>query len=142
MTMKQFTTAARRGETQVPNPIDITFEWEVREGEFIEMTAHPPTTGQLALFFAHQNERGTGPIRAMLSLIAQLVSDEDFAIIEDQLAEGLDVQIVVELIQYLTGEWSARPTTSSNGSTRSPRTIGRTSTLTPQRKASTRSTSR
>ena len=65
MTMKQFGTASRRGTGAVNNPVDVHFEFEVREGEFAEMVAHAPTTGQLALFFAKQYEGGTAGVRAM-----------------------------------------------------------------------------
>lgn len=128
MTIKQFTTAARRGTVAVANPIDITFEFEIREGEFVEMTAHPPTTGQLALFFSHQTDGGTGFIRAMFDLLSCILPDDDYKIIEDQLYEGLDVEVLIDMIRYLTEEWSARPTPSSNGSSPSRPSTGRQST--------------
>ena len=139
--MKQFHTAARRGQGAVNNPIDIVFEWEVREGEFVEMTAKAPTTGQLALFFAHQTDAGTGGVRALFDFLASVLSDREYKIIEDQLYDGLDVAVVIEVVQYLTEQWSARPTKSPANSSGSRRTGGRRSTAKPLTGASTTSNS-
>ena len=137
--MKQFTTAARRGAAAVANPVDVTFEFEVREGEFVEMTAAPPTSGQLALFTAHQFDKGSGSVRAMFDLLAAILSDEDYAVIEQQLHEGLDVMVLVEVVQWLIGEWTARPTTPPSASTGSRRTTGTRSTVKQRPRASTSS---
>jgi hypothetical protein len=128
MTIKQFHTAARRGEGAVNNPVDIPFEWEVREGEFVEMIAKAPTTGQLALFFTHQTDAGTGGIRALFDFLSSVLSDAHYKIIEDQLHDGLDVAVVIEVVQYLTQEWSARPTKKPPSSSGSRRNGGRSST--------------
>jgi hypothetical protein len=141
MTMKQFHTAARRGEGAVNNPVDIIFEWEVRDGEFVEMTAHAPTTGQLALFFAHQTDIGTGGIRALFDLLASVLGDADYKIIENQLYDGLDVAVVIEVVQYLTEQWSARPTKKPASSPGSRRNGGKRSTVKPLTAVSTTSNS-
>ncbi|HEY6416445.1 MAG TPA: hypothetical protein VIX41_09415, partial [Acidimicrobiales bacterium] len=96
--MKQFTTAARRGVGAVPVSVDVIFEWEVTKGEFVEMTAHPPTSGQLALFMADQNS-AVGAVRAMFDLLAAVLDDRAYKVIEGQLREGLDVAVVTELIE-------------------------------------------
>lgn len=129
MTLKQFHTAARRGAAAVNNPVDITFEYEVREGEFIEMTAHPPTTGQLALFMADQGKSGAAGVRALFEFLATVLSDENYDVIEEQLREGLDVSVVIEMVRYLTEEWSARPTPPSSASSSSRNNTGRRSTV-------------
>jgi hypothetical protein len=126
--MKQFTTAARRGQGAVTNAVDVTFEFEIREGEFVEMTARPPTTGQLALFFAHQYDTGTGGIRAMFDLLSSVLDTRDYRIIEQQLHDGLDVAVTVEIVQYLVEQWSARPTKRPATSSGSPRSTGKRST--------------
>jgi len=126
--MKQFQTASRRGQGAVANAVPITFEFEVREGEFVEMTAQPPTTGQLALFFAHQYDLGTGSVRAMFDFIAAVLDNRDYKIIESQLHDGLDVAVIVEIVQYLTEQWSARPTKVRPASSGSPRSTGKRST--------------
>ena len=135
--MRQFTTAARKGTSTVANPVDIEFEYEVSEGEFVTMTAHPPTTGQLALFAAHQNDGGIGSIRSLFELLECSLEPQHFKVIEGQLRTGMDLGVVTELVQYLTGEWSARPTTSPNGSLPSPSTTGRRSTVKQRAGAST-----
>ena len=141
MTMKQFHTAARRGVGAVNNPVDITFEWEVREGEFVEMTAHAPTTGQLALFFAHQTDAGTGGIRALFDFLASVLDARDYKIIEGQLYDGLDVAVVIEAVQYLTEQWSARPTKKPAASSGRQRSGGGRSTAKPLTAVSTTSNS-
>jgi hypothetical protein len=126
--MKQFQTASRRGVGAVNNAVPITFEFEVREGEFLEMTAQPPTTGQLALFFAHQYDGGTGGVRALFDFVAAVLSDADYKMIEDKLQDGLDVAVIIEIVQYLTTEWAARPTKSAPASSASRRSTGARST--------------
>jgi hypothetical protein len=127
--MKQFLTAAKRGAAAVSNPVDLTFEWEVTEGEFVEMTAHPPTTGQLALFMADQGKAGAAGVRALFEFLSTVLPDEHYDIIEGQLREGLDVAVVIEVIRYLTEEWSARPTKPSSVSSSSRNNTGRRSTV-------------
>lgn len=140
--MKQFGTAARRGAGAVNNPVDIHFEFEVREGEFVEMVARPPTTGQLALFFAHQYDKGTGGVRSLFDFLSAVLSDAHYAVIEDQLHDGLDVAVVIEVVQYLVEEWSSRPTKSPRASSASPATTGKRSTAKRLTAVSTSSNSR
>jgi len=128
MTMKQFGTAARRGTGAVNNPVDVHFEFEVREGEFAEMVAHAPTTGQLALFFAKQYEGGTAGVRAMFDFLAAVLDDHAYKQIENQLHEGLDVAVLIEVVQYLIEEWSARPTKRPPTSSGSRQATGKRST--------------
>lgn len=139
--MKQFTTAARRGASGMPNAVDVQFEWEVREGEFVTMTAHPPTSGQLALFLADQASGGRTSIRALFDFIASILGQADYDIIENQLRDGLDVQVAVELVEYLSAEWGARPTKPASDSSSSPPTTGKKSTGKHRAGASTTSTS-
>src|SRR5262245_48553561 len=126
--MRQFQTAAKRGAAGVSNAVDITFEYEVREGEFVEMTAHPPTTGQLALFMSG-NGKGMANVRALFEFLATVLVDDDYAIIEGQLRDGLDLQVIIDLVQFLSSEWSARPTAPPSVSSRSRRSTGRQSTV-------------
>lgn len=128
--MRQFGTAARRGVAAVNNPVDIVFQWERSENVWVDMTAHPPTTGQIALFLGHQGTGAAG-VRAMFELLASVLSDTDYLIIENQLRDGLDVQVIVELVQYLTEEWSGRPTSPLSVSPTSPSSTGSPSTERP-----------
>jgi hypothetical protein len=127
--MKQFGTAARRGMAAVNNAVDVTFQWERTEGMYVDMTAHPPTSGQIALFLRDQGSGSQG-VRSMFELLASVLDDKDYDLIEDQLRDGLDVGVIVELVQYLTEEWSARPTSSPSDSPTSPTSTGSQSTVT------------
>lgn len=126
--MKQFLTAARRGESTLPNPVDIPFEYEMREGEMVEITAHPPTSGQMALFLLSQSDGGVGLMRALFDFLAAVLDDKDYAVIEESLHQGVDVMVPIELVRYLIEEWSARPTPLPPASPPSPRNTGRRST--------------
>lgn len=136
--MKQFKTAARRGTSGVNNSTPITFEYEVNPGEFVEMVADPPTSGQLALFLADQTGGGD-TVRALFSFLETVLRGDSYAIIEQQLREGLDVDVVVDMITYLTEEWSGRPTRRSSASSGSPSRNGPKSTVKRPRAASTTS---
>src|SRR5262245_36108227 len=127
--MRQFGTAARRGAAATNNPNDVIFQWEKADGTWVEMTAKAPTSGQIALFLNHQT-RGSAGVRAMFELLTAVLPDTDYDVIEDQLREGLDVAVIVELVQYLTEEWSARPTSKPSDSSPSPTTTGLPSTVT------------
>src|SRR5262245_46644544 len=118
--MRQFGTAARRGAAAVNNPVDVTFQWEKSTDVWVEMVAHPPTTGQIALFLRDQGVGAAG-VRSMFELLAAVLSDSDYDVIENQLRDGLDVAVIVELVQFLTEEWSARPTSPASDSPPSPR---------------------
>jgi len=137
--MKQFQTAARRGTAGVINSVPITFEYEVNPGEFVEMVATPPTSGQLALFLADQTGGGE-TVRALFKFLDTVLRDDDYTIIERQLRDGLDVDVIVEMIQYLTEEWGARPTKRSSASSGSPSRNGPKSTV--KRRAAASTTSR
>lgn len=138
--MKTFDVGAERAKSQLPNPIDIKFMW----GD-TPMVASPPTSGQVALFLANQAGTGgmnAGALKSMFDLLAAVLSQEHYDIIEEQLHEGIDLQLVVDLIEYLIEEWSTRPTTRANGSSRSRPSTGRASTVKPRSLVSTSGNSR
>lgn len=126
--MKQFRTAARRGVAAVPNAVDIDFEFEIEEDHFVAMTAHPPTSGQVALFLARQAEGGIQTVHALFDLLAAVLDQEQYDVIEAQLHEGLDVAVLVELVEYLIEEWGARPTKPRSASSSSRKSTGPRST--------------
>jgi hypothetical protein len=136
---KQFKTAARRGQAAVPNAVDLPFEFEVTDGQFVPMTAHPPTSGQIALFLSQQAEGGVKSVQALFEFLDAVLDRPDYDLIEEQLHEGLDVGVTVELIEYLIEEWGARPTPPRSGSSRSPKSTGRRSTVKPLNAVSTTS---
>jgi hypothetical protein len=121
--MREFSTAARRGESAVSNPVPITFKFDDRE-----MTAQPPTTGQLVLFIVEQGKGGTRTFAALFDLLAEVLDDADYKVIDSALREGVDIMVISEIVNHLIGEWSGRPTGSSPGSSGSQRSTGRRST--------------
>ena len=64
----------------------------------------------------------------MFDFVAAVLDDRDYRIIEDQLHDGLDVAVIIEIVQYLTEQWSARPTKAAPDSSASRRNTGRRST--------------
>jgi hypothetical protein len=121
--VKNFDTAARRGESAVANPVDITFQID---GE--DLVASPPTTGQLALFLSTTSGGGMAAVRSMFDFLEAILDDDGFATVQEKLNDGVDLALITEIISYLIGEWSDRPTVPASASTASPRSTGRKST--------------
>lgn len=136
---KQFGTAARRGQAAVPNAIDIAFDFEVGTDEWKTLTAHPPTSGQVALFLSQQGQGGVSTVTALFDFLAAVLDQADYDVIEAQLREGLDVGVITEIIEYLIEEWGARPTQRPSASSRSRNGTGRRSTVKPLNAVSTTS---
>ena len=136
--MKQFHTAARRGTSSLPNDTDVQFEFEVVDGEFVTMTAHPPTTGQMALFLTRQTNP-TETVRSLFAFLGRVLDPADYRLIENKLAEGVDVQIMVEIVEFLIEEWTGRPIRPPSVSPSSPNGNGKPSTGKRHSKASTSS---
>jgi hypothetical protein len=138
---KQFHAAARRGTSKVKNPIPVDFEYEIGDDEYVTMTAQPPTSGQVSLFAIHQMEGGVVAVKAIFDLLMQILPGEDWALIEADLEDGLDVTILNEIVEHCLEVWGGNPTSSSSASSRSRPNTGKRSTATRASKA-TRSTSR
>lgn len=135
--MREFSTAANRGRAAFKDADVIEFMLDDRV-----LTAHAPTAGQLALFM--QDARG-GPMRfvaALIDFFQHVLSDEDWAYVENLLAEGMDVDDLSDIYTYLLEDWSGRPTQRSSGSTPTRSGTGQRSTVKRQPKATTRSSSR
>lgn len=123
MATKNFDTAARRGDTGVNNPVDIEFSIDGTD-----VVAHPPTTGQLALFIASTGGGGMTSVQAMFDFLGAILDDEGFDLIEEKLNDGVELALITDVITYLIEEWSARPTQQSSESTASRRSTGKRST--------------
>src|SRR5262245_22372265 len=107
--MRQFKTAAHRGSNAVvPNSADIPFQWDDEV-----LTAHAPSSGQLALLLSHMSDGtfGLDALAALFDFLRGILDPEDYAIIHQDLQQGLDIDLIVELVQGLIEEWSLRPTT-------------------------------
>ena len=135
--MREFKKAAKR-ESILPNPVDI----EISVLDTV-LTAHAPGSGQLTMFMAYQTD-GSDPgdqAKAMMDLLYAMFGEEDYAWIQSQLLQDeMDVEMLLEIIEYLGEEWATRPTSSASASSPSRASTGKRSTAKPRSKASTSST--
>lgn len=136
--MRQFTTAARRGTPALPNITEVAFEFEVRDGEFATLIAIPPTSGQMAMMVMQTaSPKMSERLRGVFDFLAAVLSDADYKIIEEQLHRGMDVEVLTDIVDFLIGEWSGRPTQPPSDSAPSPQSTGRRSTAKRPAAAST-----
>ena len=130
---KNFETAARRAApAEIDNPVVIEFQINGHD-----LVAQPPTSGQLLLYSLSQSKGGFDAIEGMFAFIADVTGEEGVEKVNEALHEGVDIPWVVEILNYLVGEWTGRPTKSSKGSSASPKSTGRTSTAKRPSKAKT-----
>ena len=130
--MREFTKAVRR-ESAITNPVTVEF---AINGEVL--TAEPPTSGQIAYFMAMQSTGDPGKIaQALLELLFVCLGD-DYEFFEDGLKAGeIDMEMCGEVLEFLTEEWSARPTSPASGSSPSRGSTGKRSTATKRSAAKT-----
>jgi len=133
--MREFTTAATRGKPGVGNAVEIEFKLDDKV-----LTARPPTTGQVALFITHGRHGGIRSVESMFEFFSDILDDRDWALVEDKLRDGMDVELLAEISNYLIGEWAGRPTSPSSVSSPTPNGTGPRSTV--KRPAGGRTTSR
>lgn len=133
--MKEFSTAAARGKPGVNNPVDIEFKVDDDE-----LTAHPPTTGQIALYVQGGRQGGLRSIEALFSFFSDVLDDDDWKVMETKLRDGMDIDLLTSISTYLIGEWSGRPTSPSSASSPTRNGTGRRSTA--KLPAAVRTTSR
>ena len=136
---KAFKTAAKREvDSEIfedAEPLAITIDDD-------EFTLLPPTGAQMALIIATMNEEDSrSQIAGVVDFIDAVMEDADRHRFRKRLFkrnDPLDLEVVQDVISYCVGEWSGRPTESSDGSTPSPSSGGSRSTA---RRRSTASTS-
>ena len=129
MSVKTFTTAAKREADdsmfEGAEPLTIKIDDD-------EFTLLPPTSGQMALIIATMNEdNAKSQIAGVIDFIDAVLADEDRHRFRKRLFkrnDPLDLETVQDIISYAVETWSGRPTESSDGSTPSQRTNGRSST--------------
>ena len=122
--MREFSTAARRNHAGVPNAVDIEFKLDDDT-----LTARAPTTGQVTLFIQHGRTGGIRQIESMFEFFSDVLDDRDWRIVEAKLRDGMDVELLAEISNFLIGEWSGRPTPLSSVSAPTPNGTGPRSTV-------------
>lgn len=137
--MRQFSTAAARGKPGFVNSGDIEFQLDDHV-----LTAHAPTTGQIALYVQRGGGGGLRSVTSLFEFFSDILDDSDWAKVEDKLRDGMDVELLAEISTYLMGEWSGRPRLPSTDSSPTPNGTGPRSTAkrqvggrTPSRSRST-----
>jgi hypothetical protein len=134
--MREFKAAAQR-DAVLENPIEI--EFSVVGTVF---RANPPSSGQLTVFMASQADADDPTViaKGMLELLAAVLG-EDYPAFEAMLKSGdIEMSMVMDIIEYLTETWSARPTQRASALSPSRVSTGKRSTARPRPKASTPST--
>jgi hypothetical protein len=135
--MREFSTAANRGKAGVPNAVPIEFKLDDDV-----LTARAPTTGQVALYITNGRGGGFRSVESLFQFLSDVLSDADWAKIENKLRDGMDVELLAEVSNYLVSEWSGRPTRLASVSSPTPNGTGRASTGKRPAKVSTTSRSR
>jgi hypothetical protein len=125
MGMKQFVTAAK--ESQDPTP---ELKFEVDGEEFI---SYPPTEEQLVFMIAAQADGYTTQneqVAATINFFTNLLDSDSHTRLVRRLLDRNDpfkFEQMMEILEYLIGEWSENPTKSSTGSTSSQVSTGKSS---------------
>lgn len=141
--IKTFGDAARLAseeETEHEEPILVKILDREIEIEF-------PGTGQVIFMTAEFNEAQSdiSQIGGLMQMLYHLVSPEDARFLRQSLLSrdsGFNGDDVLDLIEYLTEQWSSRPTMNASGSSPSQAKSGRPSTGGARRRASNPSGSR
>jgi hypothetical protein len=126
--MKQFVTAAQEADT--PEGEETPLEFDV---DGVLCKAYRPGDGQLAVFMAstakHASEHEA--VAGIINFFASVLDDDSNNYIVNRLLDRKDsfgLAQVQSILQWMVGEWTARPTQQPSGSTASPESIGTGST--------------
>lgn len=122
--MREFTTAAKAVEDPTGA---VKFILDGRE-----LTAYPPTDGQLAIFMASMG-RHTGDntkVAGAIDFFLEVLDDDSHAYMAERMLDRrrpFDLDLVIEIMRYLVEEWSGRPTQPLSVSTQSQESGGQRS---------------
>ena len=135
--MREFKSAAKAAAYDDDELVEFAVNGRV-------MVAHPPSPGLLTLFMAEQISENSNPGKiaaAVMDLVRSVMDPEDYAwVVASMREDELDVETLMEIVEFLGEEWTSRPTSSASDSPRPSRRTGAASTAKPRAKASTRST--
>lgn len=123
--MRDINTSTAASSATFENNVPVTFHIDADE-----VTAHPPTEGQLALVLGSMADEGSPTmVSEVLSFFFGMFDDDDARLLRERMRNGtLPMDAVSEIIEALIEEWSKRPTKSPSGSTQSRRRTGKNST--------------
>lgn len=125
--MKEFKSAAKGAADEIlGEAATIEFKYDGRT-----LTVEPPSSGQLAWMIAQQASSVDAPdqMAATFDFLKRLMSDDDYAYLAERLRDGeMSMSTYMEIIEYLTEEWTAVPTTAAPASSSQRRSTGRPST--------------
>ncbi|TFG40365.1 MAG: hypothetical protein E4H44_00220 [Candidatus Aminicenantes bacterium] len=125
--MKAFSTAGRAPEPAMEGAAPITFDID---GE--EVTAYPPTSGQMAMMIADQSEHRdvADSVAGIIDFCDGILDDKGKALLRRRLLDRddpFDMSNIQDILEYLIEEWSNHPTQSSSVSSVSRSNGGRRS---------------
>jgi hypothetical protein len=136
MGMREFKSAAESQTLEELGTEPISFK--IDEDEF---TAYPPTPAQFALFMASQgsNTEPTDQIAGVIDFFNGLLPDDQRMLFRRRLLDRddpLGLEMIMDVVAWLSEEWSARPTESPSDSTPQRQRTGTRSTAKRSSKAS------
>lgn len=122
--MREFTSSAKRA-SMVENDTPIEF---MLNGETLVATT--PGSGQIGYFLATQASGDAADVaKAMLELMAAILGPDQYPWFESGLKDGsIDLELVMEMIEYFIEEWSTTPTRPASVSSRRSAGTGKPST--------------
>lgn len=132
--MREFTTQGKKVVSPLENPVAVTFSLD---GE--ELTAYPPSAGQLAYLVASQADSRdvSEQMAAMIDFVDGILDENGRDMFRTRLLDRddpFDIDDVERILEALMEEWSTRPTMPSSASSSSPASGGRRSTAKPRSK--------
>jgi hypothetical protein len=127
--MKEFTTSAKAAIE--PDSIDQPITFKVDD---VEVRAYEPSPGQMAMMYSALSDLSTDNQRVagIVDFFLGLLDGDSRRVLAQRLMDREDpfeLDELTEIMTWLIGEWSARPTRPSSASTPSPRRTGRKSTV-------------
>jgi hypothetical protein len=99
----------------------------------------------LAAMAGDEESNGTAEAAATLDLLRSSLPDDEFRLLKRRLLDSediVDMELLQDILMWLTEEWSTFPTVQSSASSESPPSTGARSTGRVRGQGSTRSTSR
>lgn len=163
--MKQFVTAARgkSGTAKRDEATAVEFEIVDPDGDVFQAKIYEPSTAQgaiLASLSKRANRRNAEALSSFISLFFEICDPDTALYLERRLIDSddpFDIEATTEvddegeeivcaglldIFEYVMGEWSARPTKSQSGSQKRRSGTGKASTAPTRVKGSTSSNSR